>query len=359
VITVEESKMPDTVIEMQDGMQIDKGYTHPFMMTEPQRQIAVLENVHILITDKPLISIVDIGKFLENEVIGQAVRKMVFISPEIGGDFLTALLGAKVNGQFIGLAVKSPMIGSHQTEALQDLCALTGAKLVSKEAGHKFDDIDLTWCGKVKRIVSTKFNTTITGGVGYKNDILHRIQIIKEQMKDETISEWDKEKLRERMGKLTDGIAVIKVGGETEVEMNERKERVIDAVAATQAATKYGIVSGGEIVYLRIRETLDKTILGEKILFDALSQPFKKLVENAGFNGGEMLSEFKHNKGKGLDVTDGEWKDMIKVGIVDPKSVPEVAIKTAVSVAIQLLTTGACIVPDKDEMLNLQQKKSN
>jgi len=349
VITVEESKMPDTVIEMQEGMQIDKGYTHPFMVTEPERQIAVLEDVHILITDIPLSNLIDIGKFLENEVLGKGVNKMVFISPEIGGDFLTALLGAKVNGKFLGLSVRAPMVGSHQTEALQDLCSLTGAKLVSKDGGHKFDEIDLTWCGKVKRIVSTKFNSTITGGDGHKDDILRRIQIIKEQMKDDTLSEFDREKLRERLGKLTDGIAVIKVGGETEVEMKERKERVIDAVAATQAATKYGIVPGGEIIYLIISEVLDKTILGEKILFDALSRPFKKLVENAGFDGGQMLSEFGHNKGKGLDVTDGVWKDMIKEGIIDPLSVSTTAIKTAVSVAIQLLTTGCAIVPDKED----------
>lgn len=348
IVTTEESKMPDTVIEMQDGMQIDKGYTHPFMITEPERQIAVLEDVHILITDKPLSNLVDIGKFLEDKILGQGVRKMIFISPEIGGDFLTALLGAKVNGQFLGLTVRAPMVGSHQTEALQDLCALTGAKLVSREAGHKFDEIDLSWCGKVKRIVSTKFNSTITGGDGHKNEVLKRIQIIKEQMKDGTLSDFDKEKLRERLGKLTDGIAVIKVGGETEVEMKERKERVIDAVAATQAATKYGIIPGGEIIYLTIRECLDKTILGEKILFDALSQPFKKLVENAGFSGGEMLSEFKYNKGKGMDVTDGEWKDMIKAGIIDPLSVATTAIKTAVSVSTQLITVGACIVPAKD-----------
>ncbi len=349
VITVEESKMADTVIEMQDGMQIDKGWTHPFMITELERRMAILEDTHILITDKPLNILAEIVKFLDEKVIKQGVKKMIFISPEISGDFLTALLGAKINGQFLGLTVKAPMVGSHQTEALQDLCAMTGAKFISKDAGHKFEDVDLTWCGKVKRIVSTQFNTTLTGGDGHKNDILKRIQLIKKQLNDETLTDFDKEKLRERLGKLTDGIAVVKVGGETDVEMKERKERAIDAVSATQAAVKHGIVAGGETALLTASQAVkDSNVLGEQILYHALKRPFIKLVENAGFDGGEMLCEFKYNRGNGLDVTDGNWKDMVKSGIVDPTSVGEVAVKTAVSVAVQIMSIGAAIVPDRE-----------
>jgi len=348
IITAEKTKQPDTTIEMQEGMQIDKGYAHQFMITDPERMLAILEDIHVLITDKPLTNLLEIGQFLETKVLKEKVNKMLFISPEIGGDFLQALLGAKVQGQFLGLAVKAPMAGTHQVDALQDLCAMTGAKFVSKEAGHKFDQIDLSWCGKVKRVVSSKFNTIITGPEGMKDDVLQRIQIIKKQMEDETMSDWDKEKLKERLGKLTNGIAVVKVGGETEVEVSERYERADDAIKATQAALRSGLVAGGEIVYLSVLKVLDLNDLGQKILYDALYQPFKRLVENAGYDGGEMVSEFRLNKGKGLDITDGNWKDMVKAGIVDPTEVPIVAIKTAVSVAVSLISIGASIVPDSE-----------
>ncbi len=358
IITVEESKMPDTVVEMQDGMQFERGYAHPFMITEPERMVAVLEDVHVLISDIPLTNLVDIGKFLENQVLAKGVVKMVFIVPEVGGDFLSAMLGAKINGKFLGLVVKNPMVGSHATEFLQDLCAMTGAKLVSKEAGHKFEDIDLTWCGKIGRIVSTKVSTTITKGGGLRDDVLQRIQVIKEQMKDETLSDFDKEKLKERLAKLTKGVAVLKIGGETEVEMKERKERAIDAVMACQSAVKHGIVPGGEIAFLMASSVLkDSSILGEQILYHALKKPFKQLTENAGFDSGEMLNEFNHRKGEGLDVTDGIWKDMVKEGIVDPYDCPETAIKVAVSCAVQLMTVGGAIVPIEDaKVSNLPQK---
>jgi chaperonin GroEL len=356
IITADKTKQAETTIEMQEGMQIDKGYAHQFMITEPETMRSILEDVHILITDKPITSILEIGKFLEEKVLKEGVRKMVFIAPEIGGDFLSALLGAKVKGEFIGLAVKAPMVGSHQIESLQDMCAMTGAKFISNEAGNKFEDIDLSWCGKIKRIVSSKFNTIITGPGGFKDDVLQRIQIIKKQMEDETVSDWDREKLRERLGKLTNGIAVVKVGGETEVEINEKYERVDDAIKATQAAIKSGIIPGGETIFLRISDVLDAGNLGQKILYDALFEPFKKLVENAGFDGGEMLNELKHRDNQGLDIIDGVWKDMIKAGIIDPMEVAEVAIKTAVSVAVQIISIGAAIVPDKDEMSNMSKK---
>lgn len=351
IIVVEESKLPDTYIEMQDGMQFDKGYAHPFMITEAERMTAMLEDVHVLVTDIPLNNLVDVGEFLENKVLGKGIVKMVFITPEVGGDFLQALLGAKVSGKFLGLVVKNPMVGSHSTDFLQDICALTGSKLVSKEAGHTFKDIDIGWCGKIGRIVSTKVSTTITNGAGSKEAIMQRIAIIKKQMEDETMSGFDKEKLKERLAKLTSGVAVVKVGGETEVEMKERKERAIDAIAAVTAAIKYGIIAGGEVPYLSAREVLDRNVLGQKILYDALAEPFKKLVGNAGFDPGEMLSDWKHKNSKeiGFDVVTGEWKDLIKSGILDPVSVCTSAIKTAVSVAVQIMSIGACVTPDIDE----------
>jgi len=349
VIVVEESKMPDTIVEKQDGMQFDKGYAHQFMITEAERMTAVLEDVHVLISDIPLNNLAEIGKFLETQVLAKGVVKMVFIAPEVGGDFLSALLGAKINGKFIGLVVKNPMVGSHATDFLQDLCAMTGAKLVSKEAGHKFQDIDLTWCGKIGRIVSTKLSTTITNGGGLKADVLQRIATIKKQMEDTDLSDFDKEKLKERLAKLTSGVAVVKVGGETEVEMKERKERAIDAVSATQSAVKHGIVPGGEVIFLKVANVLDKTDLGEKILYDALYSPFRKLVTNAGFNYKKMIKQFEKNPELGLDVTDGVWKDMVKNDIIDPTEVSTTAVKTALSVAVSLLTAGVSIVPDKDD----------
>jgi chaperonin GroEL len=355
IMVVEESKMPDTLIEMQDGMQFERGWAHSFMITDPERMTTVLEDVHVLISDIPLNNLIDIGKFLEEKVLKQGIVKMVFIVPEVGGDFLQALLGAKINGKFLGLVVKNPMVGNQAIEFLQDLCALTGAKLVSKEAGHKFEDIDLSWCGRIGRIVSTKVSTTITKSAGLKADILQRIATIKKQMEEKDLSDFDKEKLKERLAKLTSGVAVVKVGGETEVEMKERKERAIDAIASTTAAIKYGIVAGGEIPYLSAREALESTTLGQKILYDALSEPFKKLVANAGYDSGEMLSDWKHKGDRmiGFDVVKGEWVSMIEAGVLDPTSVLTTAVKTAVSCAVAIMSIGACVVPeDKDEKKN-------
>jgi len=348
IVTVEESKAADTIVEMQEGMQIDKGYAHEFMATERERMTAVLEDCHILVTDIPLQNISQVAKFLESEVVPNGVNKMLFISPEIGGDFLQVLLNSKIEGKFLGIAVRAPGVAQHQRDVLQDICAMTGAKFVSRDANMKFDQLKFDDLGHAQKIISSKISTIIRGGAGHKDDVLQRIQVIKTQGEDPEIGEWDKQKLRERYGKLTNGIAVIKIGGEVEVETNERKERAIDAVAATQAATKYGIVPGGETVYLTAREVLDKDKLGHKILFDALARPFKKLVENAGFDGGEKLAEWSEAEYLyGLDVTDGQFKNMVKEGIIDPTLVPTSAIKTAVSVAIQLITTGAAVVGDE------------
>lgn len=351
IMTVEESKLPETIVERQEGMQIDKGYAHPWMITDPERKTASLDDVAVLVTDYPLTDMREIGTFLNEKVVGEGkTTKLVFISPEISGDFLSSLVVSKAQGTFLGLAVKCPFVGSQQAEFMQDLCALLGAKLVSKEAGHKFSEIDLSWLGKVERIVSSAVSTIFTNGGGSRKAVLQRIQIIKKHLEDKTITEFEKANLQERLGKLTNGIAVVKVGGETEIEMNERKERAIDAVAATQAAVKYGIVQGGETVYLTARESLDQSNLGEKILYDALSQPFKKLVSNAGYDSGEKLAELKSQKTLfGFDVTDGTFKDMIKSGIIDPLLVPETAVKTAVSVATQIMTIGAVIVPEEND----------
>lgn len=355
VLTVEESKAAETYVEHQEGMQVDKGYAHAFMMTDPERQTAVLEDAYILITDIPLNSIADIGKFLEHTIFPNT-KKVLFISPEIGLDFMQVLLNSKMQGTFLGVAMRAPGVAHHQTEILQDLCALTGATLITKEAGMKFDDQPFSALGQAHRIVMSKISTIITGGRGRKDDILQRIAVIKKQMEDTDISDFDREQLKARLGKLTNGVAVIKVAGQTEVEMKERKERALDAVASTQSAVKHGYVPGGEIIYLGVLDILDENVLGEKILKNALKAPFKRLVENAGYDSGELLAIRSQTKGPefdinkvGYDVVDGEFKDMVKTGIIDSVAVPTTAVKTAVSVAVQLSSLGAAVVLENEE----------
>lgn len=362
VFTVEESKASETYVEQQDGMQLDKPMAQYFMMTDVERQMAILEDVPILVTDFPLTNLPEIATFFDNEVFSQT-KKCVFISPEIGGDFMNVLLGSKLQGKFLGLAVRAPGIGWMQTETLQDIAALTGATFVTREAGKTLNDYTFAVLGKAERVQAGRVSTVIIGGNGHKDDVLQRIQVIRTQMQDDTLSEWDHEQLKGRLAKLTNGVATVKVGGQTEVEMKERKERAIDAIASVQAAVKYGFVPGGEIIYLNALGVLDESILGERILKQALVQPFKRLVENAGHDGGEKLAELKQSShylqvsgttGKqlgevksniiGFDVTDNQFKDMVKAGIIDATSISTTAVKTAVSVAVQLSSLGAAVV---------------
>lgn len=350
VITVEESKANETLIEHQEGMQVDKGFAHYMMMTDIERQMAVLEDAYILVTDIPLTNLADIGKFLDSQVFPNT-KKCLIISPEIGGDLLSVLVGAKMSGQFLGLAMRAPGIGSQQTEILQDICALTGATFVTKEAGQKLNDMAFSVLGKIGSVKMTKTSTILANGGGHRDDILLRIQGIRGQLEDDTLSDFEKEQLQARLAKLTNGVAVIKVGGQTAVEMKERKERAIDAVCATQAASRYGLIAGGETAYLSVLSKLNTKILGEKILFDALKQPFKRLVSNAGYDAGKTLAELdNYGYGHGFDVIDGKFKDMIESGIVDPVSVATSAVKISVSVSIQLGSLGAAIITQDPEV---------
>ena len=348
IVTVDGSKLSETMVEIQEGMQLDKGYANPYMITDIERRLAVLDDAYILVTDHPLASVAEISKFLETKVVPNT-KKVLFISPEIGGDFENSLIVSKMQGTFLGLAVRAPGVALHQREILLDICALTGATFISKEGG--FDDLEFSVLGRVQKVVAGKISTIITGGQGHRKDVLQRIQAIKTQMEDADISEFDHEQLKERLGKLTNGIAVIKVGGITEVEMTERKERAIDAVAATQAAVKHGIIVGGEIAYLNCLSVLDEKVLGEKILKEAMKEPFRRLVSNAGYDAGEKLAEYNAYLAKdtGFDVTDGKFKNMVKSGIIDPVSVPVCAIKTAVSVSTQLSSLGASVVNENEE----------
>jgi chaperonin GroEL len=361
VVTAEESKSEETTAEIQKGMQLDRGWLHPFFITNPQRMEALLENAYFLITDQPITSFIKIQNLL-GEFVKQS-KIIVIISPEIGGDVTPLLLKNKYeNNSILPLCIQAPSMGEDQKNILQDLAILTDAKFISEEKGDKLEDIKVDDLGFAEYICSTKEDTIITGGRGTKEDIKKRAQAIKKQM-DELDEGFDKERMKARYGKLTDGVAVIRVGGNTEIEMKGRRERVIDSIAATRAAMRTGIVPGGEVVYLEARKALQAFIspidlpgksdfnpLTNKILYQALYIPFQKLITNAGFDEVEIaLAMNNKSKEVGIDVTDGQVKNLIKAGIIDPVEVSVEAIKNAISVAIEIVTTRNIIVPDLQE----------
>ena len=345
VITVEESKGSETIVEKQDGMQFDKGYMSPYFITDPRHMIATLEGSYILVTDKNLTNFMDILPFLENVFIKES-HTITIIAPEISTEVFGSFLQNKSEGKLLSLCILAPSFGANQKNILQDIAILTGATLISGEMGHRFQDLKMDQLGKAERITATKDATLIVGGAGKPEDVQTRIESIKTQLLDLEVSEFDKEKLRERLGKLSNGIAVLKVGGNTEVEMKERKERAIDAVSATQAAMEKGIVAGGEIAFMLALDSMGQpTELGSKILANAILQPFKRLVENAGYDAGELKEQrLRFSPSSGFDVTDGKFKDLFKAGIIDPVLVCTEALKNAVSVAVSVISTGASII---------------
>lgn len=354
VVTAENSKSPTTSLEHQEGMQLDKGMLHPWLVTNPDRMEAVLENAYFLITDKPITSFADIQKFLIEFV--KMSRQLVIISPDISGDALPLLIQNKLEGKFGVILIQAPSFGEDQKNILQDIAILTGGKFLSQDAGYKFEDLSIDDLGFAESITSTKDETIIVKGRGSKEEIDKRISQIKTQLETEE-GDFNIQRLKSRLGKLTNGVVIIRVGGQTEIEMKERRERVLDSIAATRAALEKGIVAGGEVVYLQIREQLGDS-LADKILYKALAKPFDKLVENAGLEPGELRTMLKHKiyrvdiQNAGVDVTTGEIKDMVKAGIVDPVLVSINALKNAISVALQIVMTGTEIVPHKETVKN-------
>lgn len=343
IVTVEESKSPDTIVEHQKGMMLDQGYASPYFVTNPNRMECVIENAYILITDMPIDSMSPLVPFL-NEFLTKS-RSLIVLAPDFTGEVLPSFAMNKVNGTMLCLCVKASLFGELQKEILQDIAVLTGATVVSKDAGMNFEDMKMEYLGKVDRVESTQ-DATLFIANGHEKDVEDRIEAIKTQIKDAT--EWRLSKFEERLAKLTNGVAVIKVGGATEIEMTERKERVEDAKEATIAARR-GIVAGGETIYLKIREKLNK----DSILYRALEKPFMKLVENAGMNGGQMLERLNNSledlPQAGINVLDGQVVDLLHEGIVDPTAVSTEALKNAVSVSIQIITTSVEISPDKEK----------
>ena len=341
VITVEESKSPDTTVEYQEGMQFDKGMASPYFVTDPQTMTAVHENPYVLVIDNPLMNFEDIMDFLNDFL--EKRKALVIIAPEYGGTALPSFVQNKLEGKMISLLVNAPGFGDNQKAILGDIAILTGASVISPDTGISIRDIKLEHLGRAKLVTSGREMTTISGGGGTKENIQTRIKQIQSLITGEK-SDFYKEKLKERLAKLSNGVAVIKVGGQTEVEMKERKERVLDAVSSTRCALKDGIVIGGEVIYLHLRNALEKGILSE-----ALKKPFYQLLENSGLDVAEIGFDIKNPpKNMGVDVNDGKIKDMMKAGIIDPLSVPRQAIINAVSVAIQVIMIGGIVIPQHE-----------
>ncbi len=356
VVTVEEGKGLEIEIEYKDGMEFDKGYASAYFVTDPAKMEAEMASPYILITDKKVSSIQDLLPFLENFV--KVSKTLVIIADDVDGEALATLVVNKLRGSFNVLAVKAPGFGDRRKSMLEDIAVLTGGTVISEDTGRTFENVKVEDLGQADKIWADKDNCRIIGGKGSKAAIAARVK----QLRDEvarTTSDFDREKLEERLAKLAGGVAVINVGAATEVEMNDRKERVKDAVGATKAAVEEGIVPGGEVTLLRIGKVLDGLKLtgdekiGTDILKYALEQPFRMLVRNAGLDDGYFLKMIQDSKEAdfGLDVATGQTGSMLKFGIIDPAKVTRLALQNAASVGTMILTTEAlvCDLPEKKE----------
>ena len=354
VVTVEESKGMEFEIDKKEGMQFDKGYASAYFATDPATMEATIENPYILITDQKITAINDLLPFLENTM--KVSKNIVIIADDIEGEALATLALNKMRGTFNILAVKAPAFGDRRKAILQDIAILTGGTLISEDTGRKLDSVTLEDLGRADRVWSDKDNTQIIGGQGDKTALKGRVDQIRHEY-DKATSEFDKDKLAERIAKLTGGVAVIKVGAATEVELNETKERVKDAVGATKAAIDEGIVPGGGVALLRARKALDKLKgentdeeVGIKIVRESLSQPLRWLATNSGVDAGWVVKEIENNDkiSYGFNAVTLEFEDMIKAGILDPVKVTRSALQNAASVASMILTT-ECLITDIPE----------
>ncbi len=363
VVTVEESKKFGLEKEIVKGLQFDRGYVSPYMITDTEHMKAEIEDPYILITDRKISSLQDILPVLE-KVANTGKKDLVIIADEIEGDALATLVVNKLRGVLNCLAVKAPGFGDRKKEMLQDIAVVTGGKVISEETGMKLDSVQLEDLGRARKVISTKDNTTIIEGKGKKEDIEARIQQIRNQIK-ETESEFDKEKLQERLGKLSGGVAVIKVGAPTEVEQKARQHKAEDALAATKAAIEEGIVPGGGVALLRASEALEEIKTKEggdlekdintgiEILKKAMEAPIRQIAQNAGVDAGIVVAKVKESKeiGFGFNALTLEFEDLFKRGIIDPTKVVRSALENAASAASTLLTTEAVVseLPEKEK----------
>jgi len=352
VITVEESKGRDTNLEWVEGMQFDKGYISPYMVTDPERMEAVYSDPLILLYEKKIGVIQDLVPVLEK--IMQMSRPLLVIAEDVEGEALATLVVNKIRGTLNVVAVKAPGFGDRRKAMMGDIAVLTGGTFVTEDLGIKLDSVDMTMLGSAKKIVVTKENTTIVEGGGTHEAVKGRLAQIKAEL-ERTDSNYDREKLQERLAKLSGGVAVIQVGASTETELKEKKARIEDALSATRAAVEEGIVPGGGVTLLNLAPALDKLkidgdeAVGVKIVKKSLEEPLKKIASNAGAEGSVVVQKVREAKaGIGFNALTGEYEDMVKAGIIDPAKVTRCALENAASIASLLLTTEAVIV-DKPE----------
>ncbi|MCW5941284.1 MAG: chaperonin GroEL [Fimbriimonadaceae bacterium] len=353
VITVEESKGRETTLEVVEGMQFDRGYVSPYFVTDPERMEAVLENPLILIHEKKISSAQDFLPFLEKA--SQARRPILVISEDIEGDALATIVLNKIRGVLQIAAVKAPGFGERRKAMLEDIAVLTAGTFVSEDLGTKVENVTMDMLGTAKKVVITKEDTTIIEGAGSKESVMGRIELIKKQI-ETTDSNYDKEKLQERLAKLSGGVAVIKVGASTETELKEKKHRYEDALSATRAAVEEGIVPGGGVTLLAAAKALaDVEAAGDErtgvnIVRRALEEPLRQIAENAGLEGSVVTEKVKNLPfGQGLDAATGEYVDMVKAGIIDPAKVTRSAVQNAASIAGLVLTTETLVVEKQEK----------
>ncbi|HEV3244533.1 MAG TPA: chaperonin GroEL [Chthoniobacterales bacterium] len=355
-ITVEEAKTIETTLEVVEGMQFDKGYLSPYFVTNAEEMEAILENPHILIYEKKISSLKDMLPLLEK--VAKAGRPLLIIAEDVEGEALATLVVNKLRGTLQVCAVKAPGFGDRRKAMLEDIAVLTGGKCITEDLGIKLENIKLEDLGKAKRVTIDKENTTIVEGSGKSTDIQGRVSQIRHQI-EETTSDYDREKLQERLAKLAGGVAVINVGAATETEMKEKKARVEDALHATRAAVEEGIVPGGGVAFIRAQKALENMRglnedekVGVQIVRRAVEEPMRQLANNAGAEGALIVEEVKKRKGnEGYDVAKGEYVDLVKAGIVDPTKVTRSALQNAASIAGLLLTTEALVteIPEKEK----------
>jgi chaperonin GroEL len=356
VITVEEAKGTETTMEIVEGMQFDRGYLSPYFVTNPDTMECVLENPYILIHDKKISSLKDFLPILEK--VAQSGRSLLVIAEDVEGEALATLVVNKLRGTLRCCAVKAPGFGERRKAMLEDIAILTGGTVISEEKGFKLENAQLSYLGQAKKVVVDKDNTTIVEGAGSKEDIKRRINEIKVQI-EKTTSDYDREKLQERLAKLSGGVAVLKIGAATEVEMKEKKARVEDALHATKAAVEEGIVPGGGVAYLRVMHKLDELkpenedqAVGIDIVRKALEEPIRQIVANAGLEPSIIVQKVKEGKDDfGFNAQTEQFENLLESGVIDPKKVVRVALENAASVASLLLTTEAVVFekPQKEK----------
>src|SRR3989449_609093 len=347
VITVEEAKGLETTLKVVEGMQFDRGYVSPYFVTDPARMVAELDEPYILITERKISAMADLIPLLEQVV--RTGKPILIISEEVEGEALATLVVNKLRGTLKVAAVKAPGFGDRRKEMLQDIAVLTGGKVIADELGRKLDQATLADLGRAKRVTIDKDNTTIVDGAGKKSEIEGRIKQIRAQI-EETTSDYDREKLQERLAKLAGGVAVIQVGAATETEMKEKKARVEDALHATRAAVEEGIVPGGGVAFIRARKALDKLRLpgdeavGVQIVRRASEEPLRRIVGNAGLEGSIVMQKVEEGKGGfGYNARTDKYEDLVASGVIDPTKVVRTALQNAASVAGLLLTTEAMV----------------